>query len=262
MTYLITALDAEARPFIEHYRLKRESTLPYAIYRNEEILVLVTQPGRLNAMMATSALLGWKVPQANDILINVGICGGPEHLPIGEALLIHQIHDGARRYYPDILYPHTLRESPLLCLDEPADTVREFPVDMESGGVFAAASRFFRLHRIAFLKIVSDHCNPAGVTKENVQTLLRSHFTTLEELIALMRQSLHEEPLFNDAEQARIAEWKAMCTAAQGIRLGDALSYFRLRHPKEAIVFPASPFPDSKRERSALLESFIATLTA
>ena len=54
---------------------------------------------------------------------------------------IHQISDGERRYYPDILYPHALRESSLLCLDNPADAPCDVPVDMESSGLFAAATR-------------------------------------------------------------------------------------------------------------------------
>jgi len=262
MTYLITALDAEARPLIEHYRLKRDFTLPYTVYHNDEIVLLVTQPGRINAMMALSALLGWKLPQPNDILINIGICGGPKSFSIGEALLIHKIQDTTRRYYPDILYPHSFRESPLACIDTPADTPSDVPVDMESVGIFAAASRFFKLHRIAFLKIVSDHCDPQSVTKEKVISLIQEHVQTLEALVDSMQNTLKEEPLFSNAEQKQIDTWKDHFTAAQRIKLDDALCYYRLKSPKRPIPFPASEIPSSKRERSALLDEFIAALIA
>lgn len=262
MIYLITALDAEARPLIEHYRLKRDYALPYTLYKNEEMVLLVTQPGKNNAMMAVSALLGWRLPRPGDILINIGICGAPTDYTIGEALLIHRILEGDRRYYPDILYPHNLRETSLLCLGNPADTPYDVPVDMESGGIFTAAARFFKLHQIAFLKIVSDHCEPESVTKEGVIDLIRSHLPTLECLIASIQKAAMEQPLFSEAQMQKIGEWKEHFTAAQGFRLDDALCYFRLRHPQSEIPFPASELPPSKRERSELLESFIALLTA
>ena len=263
MIYLITALDAEARPLIEHYRLKRDHTLPYTLYRGEETLLLVTQAGKSNAMMATSALLGWRLPRPGDILINVGICGAPEEHPLGEPLLIHQIIDGERRYYPDILYPHTMRESPLLCLDTPAEGMENaLPVDMESGGVYSAAARFFKLHRLAFLKIVSDHFEPETVTKEGAIELIRSCLPQLDALIAALRSAASEAPLFTPEEEEAIEGWKGHFTAAQGVRLDDALCYFRLQYPQRPLPALARDIPPSKRERSTLLETFIAGLTA
>lgn len=261
MIYLITALDAEARPLIEKYRLKRDYTLPYTLYVGEEIVLLVTQPGKNNAMMATSALLGWRIPKAQDILLNVGICGAPAEYPIGESMLIHQIFDGDRRYYPDILYPHTLRESPLLCSETPADTPRDIPVDMESGGVYAAAARFFKLHRMAFFKIVSDHCQPETVTKEGVITLVHSRIPELDRLITALKSVSAETPLFAPREEAALLQWKEFFTAAQGVQLEDALCYFRLKHPHQPFPVLAADIPPSKRERSALLEAFITILT-
>ena len=157
MIYLITALDAEARAIIEHYRLKRVFPLPYTLYEGENTLLLVTGRGKTNALMAVSALLGWRRPSSEDTLINVGICGAPNSFSIGEPLLVHQITDGERRYYPDILYSHSLRETSLICVDTPQAFPCEAPVDMESAGIFCAASKFFKLHQMAFLKIVSDH---------------------------------------------------------------------------------------------------------
>lgn len=260
MIYLISALDAEARPLIEYYRLKRDYTLPYTLYTNDTTVLLVTQPGTANAMMATSALLGWRIPSPGDILINIGICAAPLDCTIGEPLLIHQIFYEERRYYPDILYPHDLRESALLCLDSPADTPHGVPVDMESGGVFVAAAKFFKLHQLAFLKIVSDHFEPAAVSKEGAIELIRSQTQTLDHLIASMQRAGAEQPLFSEVQRENIEKLKQHFTAAQGARLEDALCYYRLRHPFEEIPFPASQIPSSKRERSALLEEFFTSL--
>lgn len=261
MIYLITALDAEARPLIEHYRLKRCYDLPFTVYRNDSVLLLVTQMGSKNAMMAVSALLGYALPSVNDILINIGICGAPEEFPIGEALLIHQIINRDRCYYPDILYSHSLHESSLMCLDTPQETRLNTPVDMESSGIFQAASRFFKLHKIAFLKIVSDHFQPETVTKEGTITLIKDHIATIESLISQLNSVRTTISLFTPQERTQIEHLKTHFTKSQGDAIEDALTYHRLKSPEKALYLEFEPIPGSKRERNILHERIIATLT-
>lgn len=262
MTYLITALDAEARPFIEHYRLKRDSTLPYTLYRNEDLLLLVTQPGKSNAIMAVSALLGYIIPGENDILINIGICGAPLEYGLGEALLVHQIFENSRAYYPDILYPHPWRESAIVCNDLPQAAPYHHPVDMESSSIFLAASKFFKLHRIAFLKIVSDHFNPDSVTKEGVIALMQQHVSSLGTLIECLTSIPRKPDLFTPNERAEIDHLKTFLTKSQGDALEDALAYYRLKSPDRPLILPRGPLPDSKRERNRLHEELVTSLTA
>ncbi|MBD3810396.1 MAG: hypothetical protein IE884_07855 [Sulfuricurvum sp.] len=259
MKYIITALDAEARVFCEHYSLKRSYVLPYTLYTDDETLLLVCGMGKMNALMATSALLGYRIPKEEDILVNIGICGAPKNYPIGEALLIHQIIEGDRHHYPDILYTHPLRESPLICVDAPRSSPSEFPVDMESGGVFSAASKFFKLHQMGFVKIVSDHFEPHRVTKEGVIELLDSHTSTLEEIIRSLQDSAVTTNLFSPDERREIETFKTLFTKSQGSALEDALCFFRLKNGSNIITLPTL-IPNSKRERSALLEEYIAAL--
>lgn len=261
MIYLITALDAEAKPLCDHYRLKRDSSLPYTLYRNDDIALLVSGMGSANTMMAVSALLGWRIPEAGDVLINIGICGAPAEYTIGEALLIHQIFEGERRYYPDILYPHTLREVSLVCIDSPQSIVRDYPVDMESSAVFQAASRFFKLHQLAFIKIVSDHFTPESVTKEGAMDLVRSHVKTLDELVRNLQSIQVDASLFTLEERQKIDALKGHFTKSQGSALEDALNYFRLKNREQPLKFDYE-IPRSKRERSQLLETLIQALTA
>jgi len=261
MIYLITALDAEAKPLCDHYRLKRDSSLPYTLYRNDEMTLLIGGIGKANTMMALSALLGWRIPETGDILINIGICGAPSEYTIGEALLIHQLFEGERRYYPDILYPHTLREVSLVCIDSPQSIVRDYPVDMESSAIFQAASRFFKLHQMAFIKIVSDHFTPESVTKEGAMDLVRSHVNTLDELIRNLQSIQVDASLFTSQERQEINAFKEHFTKSQGDALEDALNYFRLKNPEQSLKIDHE-IPHSKRERSQLLETLIHTLTA
>lgn len=261
MTYLITALDAEARPLIEHYRLKRDHSLPYTLYKNDDTLLLVSGMGKMNAAMAVSALLGWRVPADEDILINVGICGAPLEYEIGEALLIHQIINDEKHYYPDILYPHVFRETSLLCVDAPQSHTSEFPVDMESAALFQAASRFFKLHQIAFVKIVSDHFTPEHVTKEGVIQSIASKLSLIDDLIVSLKKVQSTPSFFSDEDRTRIESFKSHFTKSQGDSLEDALCFFRLKNPAKPLSLP-SDIPNSKRERSMLLEEYITTLTA
>lgn len=261
MKYIITALDAEAKVFCEHYSLKRNFDLPYTLYTNEETFLLVCGMGKINALMATSALLGYRIPKEEDVLVNIGICGAPKSYPIGEALLIHQILEDKRHYYPDILFSHTLRETSLLCVDAPRSSPSEFPVDMESAGVFSAASKFFKLHRMAFVKIVSDHFSPLSVTKEGVIGMLRSHTATLEEVIRSLQNAAVTTELFTPDERGEIETFKTFITKSQSDALEDALCFFRLKNGSGIITLP-NEIPNSKRERSVLLEKWIATLTA
>jgi len=262
MIYLVTALDAEARALCDHYRLKRNGVLPYTLYTGDGVLLLITGMGKSNAAMAVRALLGWRIPRPEDILINIGICGAPSTYAVGEALLIHQIIDGNRRYYPDILYTHPLRESALLCIDTPQSDEAHYPVDMESSGIFQAASRFFKLHQMGYLKIVSDHFTPDTVTKEGVIHLIRSHLSTLDTVCQKLNAAQQGNPLFTENEKGEIEAFKTHFTKSQGDLLEDALCYARLKHPGQTLPLTNTPIPDSKRERSALLEDLITTLTA
>lgn len=260
MNYIITALDAEARALIEHYQLKRDNALPYTLYKNETTVLLVCGIGKKNALMSVSALLGWRRPEENDILINIGICGAPQRFKIGETLLIHQIVEEKRRYYPDILFSHSLQESSIVCIDHPQSHTTEEPVDMESAAIFYAASRFFKLHQIAFLKIVSDHFQPENVTKEGVVELIRSKVSIIDHMIQSLSAVQSSTPLFTKEERESIEAFKAHFTQTQSNALEDALYFFRLKNGSSPIVLE-SEIPNSKRQRSVLLEELIATLT-
>lgn len=261
MTYFITALDAEARPLIEHYRLKRITPLPYTLYQGEDTVLLVTGMGKINALMALSAFLGWKIPTDEDILMNIGVCGAPISYKIGEVLLIHQIIDQDRCYYPDILYPHLMKETSLICVDAPQSHTSEFPVDMESASIFKAASRFFKLHQMAFIKIVSDHFTPQSVTKEEVIKQITANLSTIENLRHHFQSIQNSNALFTCEERGDIEAFKTHFTKSQGDALEDALCFFRLKDRSMPLSLP-SDIPNSKRERSMLLEEYITTLTA
>ena len=261
MLYITVALSAEARPLIEHFQLTRTYTLPYTIFENEEVKLIVTGIGIENAMMATSALLGQFPPSKTDILINIGICAAPQSFEIGEAFLVHKISYKDNFSFPDILFEHVLKESDILCVDEPVDEILNNPVDMESYGVYKAASRFFSTHQILFLKVVSDHFEPQSVTKELAIELISKNLKNLDTILHAAAYIANKTPLFTQDEKKHINLISDYLTKAQSDAFYDACCYYKLHHKKPLHVETPDSKKLSKKERSEYLESLIKTLT-
>ncbi|MEA1920784.1 MAG: hypothetical protein U9N52_13160 [Campylobacterota bacterium] len=261
MTYIITALHAEARPFLDRYKLKRIETLPFALYENEEILLAVTQSGYENAMIATAALLAYRKANAHDLLINIGICGAPTRYKIGSMLIIHKIMHQTHSYYPDILLSHPFEESDLITVNEAQSTSIEQPVDMEAYPIFKVASRFMQLHQLLFIKIVSDHFEPKRVNKEDAIALIAAKIPQIETLIHASHHLFNENPLYTQEEQSLIKAFKSQLTKSQQSQLDDALHYFRLkkRCPLEHKLFETADL-HHKKKRGEAFEELISTL--
>ncbi|MEA3372134.1 MAG: hypothetical protein U9Q62_00445 [Campylobacterota bacterium] len=182
MTYLITALYAEAKPLLEHWSFKRDKSLPCRLYRNDEMCLLVTQMGMENATKSVQALMQYLPPQKNDILINIGLCAAPGTYPVGRALQVNNLH------YEDAILELPIQKIniptiSLRTVTSPASTLQDNAVDMEAYAIYKAAKSHFSLSHIAFLKIVSDHFEPEKVDKERAIISIKENIPKLEEVI-------------------------------------------------------------------------------
>ncbi len=184
MRYIICAFNGEARPFIDHFKLKRIHDLPYPLYQNENTLLIITQMGYENALMATNTLMGYRPPKGEDILINIGVCAAPKSYVIGELLIIHKINYKTDSYYPDILFQHNFKESDLLSVDTIQSSMHNLPVDMEAHAIFSSAPHFMQTHQMLFIKIVSDHFEPKNVKYKELTQSIRKRVPDIETLIA------------------------------------------------------------------------------
>ena len=149
MKAIISAFYKEVAPLIKHYKLKKENT-PFEIFKNDEIIVIISGIGKINSAIATTYLLSnYKI----DFIINFGIAGSSQ-FEVGEMFLINKIN---KNLYPDVLYHHPFNESEIICSDE-IITDGEFRlVDMESEGFLKASTKFLPLENIFIIKIVSDN---------------------------------------------------------------------------------------------------------
>jgi len=146
---IVSAFYKEVAPIIKHYKLKKINS-PFDIFKNDEIIVIISGIGKINSAIATTYLLN---NYDIDFIINFGIAGS-KSFKIGEIFLINKIN---KNLYPDILYSHPFNESEIICSDEVVTDGNFKLVDMESEGFFKASTKFLPLENIFILKIVSDN---------------------------------------------------------------------------------------------------------
>lgn len=160
MIFIHTALPCEARPLIEHLRLKKDlSSHPFELYGNDRICLTVTGLGK-SAMAAgiayTQARAG--LPD-NPILLNVGIAGHADH-GLGSAFLVGRIIDAdtSKKYYPPLAFlPPCAIETIRTASRPQLDYTQPHLYDMEASAFYETAVRFTTGELIQCLKVVSDN---------------------------------------------------------------------------------------------------------
>ena len=189
----VCALFSEAKPLVEHFKLKKVHDKPFSLYSNSlgnsidgqastTVNVLISGIGSFNM----SASIGWlgalqavttkslsEEVASNDssstesryqhpessVWLNLGIAGHAS-LNIGEPFLVSSSRDinSTRSYYPPQVARRTVTLSPCLSLNAPSS---EYPddggIDMEASAFFSVAPRFADAECVQSLKVVSDN---------------------------------------------------------------------------------------------------------
>jgi adenosylhomocysteine nucleosidase len=211
--YITTALYSEAKPFIEHFRLKKiHETSRFQVFANEEMTLILTGVGIFSSAIATAHVLTLFRARPDDLLINVGICGTPhDHLPIGQALLCNKIihHETGQTFYPDILVQHDLKECTLETFSHPVrremrSSVQGDVVDMEGYACCAAASTFLAPHQIYVVKVVSDFLDESEVTPHTVSRCIGDNIPAIERLMQAGRGLVSENKNILNEEEERL----------------------------------------------------------
>ncbi|MCP4204618.1 MAG: 5'-methylthioadenosine/S-adenosylhomocysteine nucleosidase [bacterium] len=192
MTFIVTALQSEARPLVRHFGLKgSDAPSPYRIYYGEEITLVVSGVGRVASAAATSFVFARAGAPRNRPWINVGIAGHPS-AEIGSAWLAHKISDDStgRSWYPSLVFDPGVPTAEVVTVDQPENRfARHALYDMEASAFFAVASRFALVELVQVLKIVSDNPSaPAGGLKPaDVARLVGEHAEAVSELVTKTR---------------------------------------------------------------------------
>ena len=191
MINIVTALPAEARPLREHLGLRhKQPNAAFPVYRNDNMALIVSGPGKVAAAAATAVLAGNDPEATKNAWLNIGIAGHAQH-DIGSAFIAHRITDQANgsSWYPPQTLDLCLPTENLLTVDQPGeDYPRDALCDMEASGFFPVACRFSTSELVQSLKIVSDNTTqPAtAITAKLCSRLVADRIDDIEQLLTAL----------------------------------------------------------------------------
>ncbi len=239
MIRFVVALPAEARPLIEHYRLRRRANAPFPVYENDSAALVVSGIGPDRAAAATSclhALTGGRVTA----WLNVGIAGHAERA-LGEAVLADRIrdHGSARSWYPPLLFDTRCASASVLTVSCPLpDYPEDWLVDMEASGFYEAACRVGTAELAQVLKVVSDNAaHPTTqIRAKTVERLIGDVLPLTETIVASLNElgcALPSAPIDDAALAPFLGRWHF--TVSERHQLRRLLERWRVLAPARAL---------------------------
>ncbi len=189
--FIYTALECEAKALIRKFELKKDSSVhPFAIYRNDVMLLCVTGIGKvaMAAGVAYSQALYAKV--SNPIMLNIGIAGH-KNLQIGELRVASKVidADSSRVFYPQLIgqsWPESssVRSTTVANTNYTAEVLN----DMEASAFYETAVKFSSCELIHCLKVVSDNESSAveQITPKRVEQWMAVHQQQLNEIFQFL----------------------------------------------------------------------------
>jgi len=242
MIMIFTALYCEAKPLIRFFDLKKDPRFNmFQVFKNEDIILLVTKPGIVNAAIGVTHLCSVYPPGPCDFLLNIGICGAKNrNMPIGTVYLCNKIYEmeTGLSYYPDMIFAHPFEESGIVSSSNPvlekhAADMPENLADMEASGVYRAGMLFFQPHQMFFVKIVSDYLQFDKIDSNSVNELIERNMPEIASWITRLHNSMMDTPpLFTPDEEKMLAEVSKnlRLTVSMQNQLRQAANYYKLQH--------------------------------
>ena len=245
MILIVTAFDAEARPLIDHFRLRRQADQGFPVYAGGDVWLVVSGPGRINAAAATAHLHARAGFPWDNTWINTGIAGHPE-LPQGEARIAHKITEktSGKSWYPALVTGNPWGSAALLTVDQPdSDYGSGGLVDMEASAFMETALRFSSSELVHVLKIVSDNReSPAVIPKASrLEAWIAPHAAALEDFCrSLEKLAIPLETPAEITQQYETLTAAMHFTVSQQNRLQQLLQRWHALNPNMQIPAPVS----------------------
>ncbi|MFQ5525799.1 MAG: hypothetical protein ACE5GX_06005 [Thermoanaerobaculia bacterium] len=189
MTFLMVALQSEARPLVRHFGLTgTDAPSPYRIYGSDEITLVVTGVGRVACAAATAYAFAHAGEARNRAWINVGIAGHAS-AAVGSARVANKITERGtgRAWYPNLVFDSPVPTAELVTVDEPElNGPGEALYDMEGSAFFAVASRFSVIELLHVFKVVSDNDRHglSRIDRVEVARLIGAQLDAVETIVA------------------------------------------------------------------------------
>lgn len=215
----------EARPFLEAGSLKASphNRLPFPVYENNNIALLLTGSGALRAGMVVSAWLsrylqgressGLLAPTL--VVANFGTAGAcPQTWDVGQTVLISRARDGlGESLYPERLVSWPGPETECRTVGSPQkdvepDALKSRPVyDMEAFGISLAVTTFLSSSHLVIGKCVSDQIGAESDTFDIATLKARCENDYQSGALSFFEHAREHQQLLEEDPRRRKAEW-------------------------------------------------------
>jgi adenosylhomocysteine nucleosidase len=197
MINIVVALPAEARPLLDHFRLRdKQADTAFPVYRNTGMALIVAGPGKVAAAAATAVLAGSGKTRTTAAWLNIGIAGHAHHA-IGSGYIAHRITDNATgtHWYPPQILDLSIPTDNLCTVDRPEDNYPAAALyEMEASGFFPVACRFSSSELVQCFKVISDNrAQPTtAVTAKLCEQLISGRLADIDQLVKALADMADE----------------------------------------------------------------------
>jgi|TARA_Y100000031_G_C8219985_1_gene385397 Asp-tRNA(Asn)/Glu-tRNA(Gln) amidotransferase C subunit len=274
---ILTALKAEAIPIIHYYGLKKKEYSKYiSVYSTENINLLITGVGKTNVQKTIRNFCNIHNLEQKLFTVNIGSAGGnPDHCKIGDIFLINKITDENNRtsFYPDVLFKHGMEEFSLTTVKNPAiNGHRKYDslVDMEASAIWNLFKSRIPVHRMLFIKVISDFMNIQNKKFEDFEKLvveiLNNQLKHITNLVSILQNvDLNDIPTFskNEIQFLKKVSTNLRLTETQKIKLDELAENRKYIH--DDIFKRLNPFSsinsNDKHHRNEIFKKICSVLS-
>ena len=221
---IVTALNCEAKPLIDYYRLSKVNKKPFDFYTGQvnsvrkqsvEMNLIVGGIGQLNTAMAC----GWLAAQSGldrTIWLNVGIAGHKDN-EVGRILRVCNVNDPITgfNHYPALTAKWNDDVSALMTSALP---LSEYPeatlVDMEATAFFTAAGSCASSELVQSLKVVSDN-QEESLERLNASLISQLIAAQIEKIVGFINEMVKLFPIQSTFHESSKLIEHLHCTVSQ-----------------------------------------------
>lgn len=226
---LVCALNCEAKPWIEFYKLKKVADRPFDLYANDDgqVQVLICGIGALS----TAASIGWLGARAqlqgsldSMIWLNLGIAGHAQ-LALGTPVRVHAFvgEETLRKHYPPLTAKWSGETSSILSVNAPSNAYPDdMMVDMEAFAFHQSACLFSSAELVQSVKVISDNedHDVGDLNANKITALMRPQLGVINKFI----DALLSLPNANKPAEVILALTQLRATHSQRQQLETLLS--------------------------------------
>jgi nucleoside phosphorylase len=189
---IMVALNCEAKPWVDFYRLKKSVDRPFGVYTKPglDIEIVITGIGA----SAMSTAVGWIAGRAGSrkrVWLNLGIAG---HLDrsIGESVRVHSYIDAAdlRHNFSPLVAKWSGDSDALMSVNAPTDSYPDAAmVDMEGLAYYRSASMFSSPELVESIKVISDNQEHTveNLNAAKITQLMQTHVSMINSFTDSLR---------------------------------------------------------------------------